>query len=502
MAETHDHHDHDHAPHGHAHDHDDPLHVHLGQPINEDELDPASRSLNEALRISFGVLKWIMVLIVVFFAFSGLREVKEGQVAVRVHLGAVIGEQGKQILRPGWHLAWPEPIDRIITIPTGKQQVEVSEAFWFDVKPEDKLKAIDELSPPPGGLNPEIDGSLLTADQNLVHGQWSVTFQIRADDAVKFVTNVALADVTDTQFYNTLSPEAQAQYAALQLSEKPLYHARQLVRVAAERAIVKEVAVTSADDFVRSKLGNDAIRVRAQRSLDAMGAGITLGEVLLGAAVPPLRVRDDFQAVSEAESDRAQSIENAQKEARQILTAVAGRAHEALVFAIDQYEAARRVGEASRIARAESAINALMDGQPAATALGPFKDDPQVDAAKLAPLLTADVVTGQVPAMIHEAVSYKTAVQASVQGEVKQFLGYYDRFKGDPQLERITRDRVWQDAFQAVLGGDVETFYLPSDPNKTVYLEAGRDPEVRKKRERQANRRQAEQAIDLNQPNP
>jgi ABC-type Na+ transport system ATPase subunit NatA len=227
---------------------------------------------------------------------------------------------------------------------------------------------------------------------------------------VKFVTNVALADATDTQFYSTLSPAEQAQYAALPLSEKPLYHARQLVRVAAERAIVKEVAVTSADDFVRSKLGNDAIRVRAQQSLDAMQAGITIGEVLLGAAVPPLKVRDDFRAVSEAESDRAQSIENAQKEARQILTAAAGSAHGALVFAIDQYEAARRLGEASRIARAENAINSLMAGQPAATALGAFKDDPQVDQDRLAPLLTADVVTGQVPAMINEAVSYKTKV--------------------------------------------------------------------------------------------
>ncbi len=474
MADHHDPHEHD-FPLGHEPEHDDPLHAPVGAPINEEELDPASRSLNEALKISFGVLKWIMILILVFFAFSGLREVKEGRVAVRVHLGAVTGAGSARILQPGWHLAWPEPIDQIILVPTGVQQVNIPDAFWFNVRQADRLKPIDELPVPSGGLKPGRDGSLLTSDQNLVHGRWAITFQIRAADAVPFVANVAMDRPNGDDLEN----------------------AHRLVRALAERAIVRQIALTNADDFVRSRIDRAAIRRRMQHSLDRMNSGITINEVLLSEAVPPLKVRDDFRALSEAESDKAQAIENAQKQRRQILTAVAGSAHEALVFAIDQYERARRGGDPARVARAEQAINALMAGLPAATALAPLAAEPGMNPQKLASLMTAEVVTGEVPAMINDAVSYKTAVKAAVQGEAKAFLGYYEKFKGSEQLERITRDRVWQDTFQAVLGGDVETFYLPEDPNKRLYLEMNRDSEVRRARERKAQEQRARQAVEL-----
>ncbi|MDH3585164.1 MAG: SPFH domain-containing protein, partial [Phycisphaerae bacterium] len=178
----HDHgHHHDHG-HSHGHDHDDPLHVQPTSHLDMDELDPANRSLAEALRASFFILFLVMIALVVSFLFSGTFSVDEGEVAIRLHFGAAVG--GGQVYEPGWHLAWPEPIDEIIKIPTSVQSLQLNRPFWMQERPGEELKPLSERTPKQA-LEPGVDGYLLTGDRGIVHTRWTINYRVLKGDEYK-----------------------------------------------------------------------------------------------------------------------------------------------------------------------------------------------------------------------------------------------------------------------------------------------------------------------------
>ena len=92
---------------------------------NEDNhLDAAGKSLADALRVSLGVLKLVMVVLLVLFMLSGTRNVDEGKLAVRILFGAIQGAPGEQVLEPGGpYFTLPEPIGGFLEIDTTLQQI-------------------------------------------------------------------------------------------------------------------------------------------------------------------------------------------------------------------------------------------------------------------------------------------------------------------------------------------------------------------------------------------
>ena len=65
------------------------------------EMDTAMQSLSEALRISFFVLKFVMVVFVLIFFLSGCFEVKPHQEAIILRFGRIVGEGEARRLQPG-----------------------------------------------------------------------------------------------------------------------------------------------------------------------------------------------------------------------------------------------------------------------------------------------------------------------------------------------------------------------------------------------------------------
>jgi len=507
----HDHpHDHAHTPdhqgrdhHGHAHDHDhdhdDPFHVHPTRELNVDEFDPANRSLAEALRISFGILKFVvLVLLVVLVVVGGYREINEGQVGIKLRFGAPQGEwltEGDQrrfaveVLEPGAHFALPEPIDQVIIVPTraqlltiesrrieavnprtGQSQSILDTGFWFEERADQATLPLEEKTARGAGLTPGRDGSLITSDKNIVHGKWSISYRI--DDAPTFARHVGSTDVTES-----------------------LRRADELVRQAAERAIVHVVATTDVEAFVRAQVDRAAIRELANATLAEMPSGIVVTDVLLDTATPPLRVRDAFQAVNDAQSERDQRKEEARKEAEQTLTETAGRAHPALVLAIDSYEQAIRAGDERAVAAGRAAIDALLAERSVGEALQPLAGEQLADPMRYQRILEdlADAtVGGDVSDRIGRAESDRTNIEAQVQAELNAFLAQYEKFRNDPQLKRIIRQRLWQDTVQEVLTGAKEVFYLPQGA-ASLYIVTGSNPEIRQMTETEARERQLQQ---------
>ena len=303
-------------------------------PQDEGPLDAASQSLGEAFATGFAILRYAMIAMATAFLFSGWSNISEGEVAVRCRFGKLLGEPGRQVLKPGGpYFAWPMPIDEVIRVPTTVQRLSLDESFWFEVPPEQRGRKLDELTLQRAGLVPGKDGSLITGDQNIVHAKWTVMYQVQPENAAAFVRNITTAA-----------------------------KAERVVRCAAEQAIVQITARTAADEFIRGQIDRAAARRAIQQVLNRLDAGITITEVLLNHPTPPLAVRQAFLEVSQAESEKAQKIEAAEREWSKVHNEAAGPGHRALNLAIDAYEQYRRQGDPAAVELVEQAIDRLLDG--------------------------------------------------------------------------------------------------------------------------------------------
>ena len=113
----------------------------VAQAKSDDEFDAAGKSLSEALRISFIVLKIIMIVLVVVFLASGFRTVEPDEQALVLRFGKICGVGENRILGPGLKWVFPYPIDKIVKIPVAKKQNLPINSFWYYQRP-------DELLPP------------------------------------------------------------------------------------------------------------------------------------------------------------------------------------------------------------------------------------------------------------------------------------------------------------------------------------------------------------------
>lgn len=60
--------------------------------------DPAQQSLAEAMQLSFGILRVVMLALVAAYAVSGLFSVGSNEVALRLRFGRYVGQPGEQVL--------------------------------------------------------------------------------------------------------------------------------------------------------------------------------------------------------------------------------------------------------------------------------------------------------------------------------------------------------------------------------------------------------------------
>ena len=401
-----------------------------GLPV-EASLDAAERSLADALRVSFLILKLAMLLLVVLYLLSGFFNVREQEMAVRLRFGRIVGERGEQVLSPGGpYFSWPYPFEQVVTVPSSPQQLDLNTSFWYETDVSHAGVSASDLQSLVGPLNPEKDGSLLTGDAEVVHARWSVIYTV--DDPIGYLTRVR-----DGGF------------------------AERLIRVVTEQSVVNAVAQMTADRLIRSQDVSVA-RLRAQELLDALGSGIRITSLTVKDPVYPLPVRVAVQEVLNAESVRARLIEEAQEQWGRILVGAAGEAFEPLLTLVESYELASQSGiDGERLVVLEERLDRCFSG------LGIGLDGGVIP------------IGGEVAQLIHDAKTYRTEVISRIRGEADYFNRLLPEYRANP---RIVRSRLWEDAKERILTGDVETMYLPRGQ---AYLELNRDPRVQQERERQ-----------------
>lgn len=459
FSHDHGHHHHDHGDHDHHHhDHDEPL-----------GLDPAQQSLADALKVSFALLTVIMVVLVVMYVFSGIFTVREQQQAVVLRFGKIVGEPGYQVLDAGGpYLTWPYPISSVEFIDISQRQISLDDAFMYEIGEQDKGRSTDELADRGGPLNPELDGSLITSDANIVHARFQIAY--RVTDPVALLSNVGLAA------YN----EPMGDERLVSSEEDRMFRVERLLKSIAEQTIVEMAAKLKADDVISKQvdIARSQARKRMQQRLDDLGAGVTVTDFIMTESQMPLSVRDAYRAVINAQSERSQQIDQARKQQTQILGEVAGAAAQPLpggqpgplVAMIEQYQHAVELGEDQQADQLREAIDDAFDKR-SVTHNG-----------------ISYPIGGEAAQKINEANTYRTLVVERVKGDSERFSRLLERFRDNPQL---LLQRRWQEARAAILSGDVETMYVR--PGSHVRLDLTGDPQVAREREEKRMQQQEEE---------
>lgn len=354
----------------------------IGPPASKksagDELDVAGKSLSEALRISFIILKVIMIILVVAFLASGFKTVGSNERALVLRFGKIQGEDEKRILSPGLKWILPYPIDEIVKIPVETQVNLPIDSFWYFQTKEEAVSGQTRQVRPDKPLNPVLDGYCITrsenlteavaseqtqdesilhvkgeiglkakindqssefevelkdiqigisqgleqagsdgSDYNIVHTKWQLTYQI--DDPESFFKNIYVKDIKPGDIYFNVITE----------SISPL------LENLFEGAVVTAMVNYTIDEAIssRDKIPKD-VRKLLQAKLDKIDSGIKVVSVQLTNSECPRQVKDAFEASTRASQKSDQDVTKARTYATNTLNEAAGSVAEELFAAL------------------------------------------------------------------------------------------------------------------------------------------------------------------------
>ncbi|HUW20552.1 MAG TPA: protease modulator HflK [Sedimentisphaerales bacterium] len=401
-----------------------------------DELDAAGRSLSEALRISFVILKVIMIVLVLVFLASGFRTVGSDERALVLRLGKIRG-----VLEPGPHWVFPYPIEEIVRIPVAKRLSLPIDSFWYFLRPDEMLpqgpKTRIRVEPT---LDPTRDGYCITrsekqsetgfgasgSDYNIVHGKWQLIYQI--DDATRFFKNVYVEDVKPGQDY----------FNVITKSITPLLQA------VFEDAVVTAMVNYTIDEAISNRARiPEHVKKLLQEKLDTIESGIRVVSVLTNNTWPR-QVDQAFQASVAATQASQQAVSEARTYAEKTLSEAAGPVAEEL-FAVLKGKTVSRQDEE----------------------------------------FLWDSLAGEGREKIAQARAYKTGVVESARANAEYLKKILPEYNKRPKL---VMQRIYLDAIESVLNNAYEKFVIqPVENSKGAEIRVlvNRDPTIKRQSEEQ-----------------
>jgi len=264
-------------------------------PHTHDEIDPAlpaetpmdagSQALSEALRSSFGIVKFLLGLLIIIFLASGIFQVGPQERAIKLRFGKPVAEGTKALLGPGLHVSFPYPIDESVKVSiTGIQKVS-SSVCLVAITPVQDLAGQEPF--PGASLNPGIDGYALTADGNIVHTRATLAYRI--EDPVRYVFS----------FIN----------------------ASNAVQNALNNALLFTASRFNVDDMLTRDIAGfrDAVRRRTTELLEKQNLGVIVEQCDVQSR-PPLKLKEDFANVLKAEIGRNKLLNDARSAENQTLS--------------------------------------------------------------------------------------------------------------------------------------------------------------------------------------
>lgn len=296
-----------------------------------DELDDAGKSLSEALRISFIILKVIMIILVIAFLASGFKTVGSEEQAIVLRFGKIRGVGEERLLGPGLHWILPYPIDEIVKIPVETKVNLAINSFWYYQTQAQILSGERPRVRPDQPLRPLSDGYCITrgekqdeavigsagSDYNIVHTRWQLTYQI--DDPERFFHNVYVEDVKPGDIYFDVITRS----------------IKSLLESTFEDAVVTAMVNYTIDEAIssRERIPID-VKNLLQDKLSKIESGIKVVSVQLTKSECPVQVRDAFEASTMASQQSDKMVTEARTYAENTLNQASGPVAEKLFKAL------------------------------------------------------------------------------------------------------------------------------------------------------------------------
>jgi regulator of protease activity HflC (stomatin/prohibitin superfamily) len=392
----------------HEHEHE---HEHEGEaPEAEPAFDEASASLADALKTSFHVLTFIIVLLLGVFLLQGLFTVQSDQKAIILRFGAY--EEGR-VKDQGMHYAWPFPIERIVRIWVRPRKLEVN-TFWSTISEQAKDQKLEKGMELPKPVEGAEDAVMMTGDLNTLMAQWDVTYRIRSD-------NKAVVD-----YYRKIGEGS--------LGER---NEVQLVRDALLSAAIRETASMKVFDiYPRNKeVLVEAVKKSLGDTLNKLECGLEVDRVTLREIRPPPQVKAAFDNVLATTQQMAELRVSATREREKTLIETAGEVGVPLGDDLEKWWVAKDAGNKEEMASIEEDMSKLFQPQRAG---------------------------GQVRSLIAEAETYRSQVVQSAKGDSSTMASLMQ----NPAQIRVFLDHARVDALQAVLSACYEKYYYNAASDK------------------------------------
>ena len=406
-----------------------------------EDLDAAGKSLSEALRISFIVLKVIMIVLVVAFLASGFKTVGSDEQALVLRFGKIRGVGEKRVLKPrAWpYWVFPYPVDTMVKIPVEKKVDLTVRSFWYYQSQErmlsepsiEKTRVLPELDPIKDGYcitrserqDESISGSG-GSDYNIVHSKWQLTYKV--DDPERFFKNVYVEDVKPGDIYFDVITE----------SITPL------LQSLFEDVIVTAIVNYTIDDVMYEQVARltDDVKKLLQEKFDKIESGIKVVRIQLTDRTWPLQIDEAFTALVTASQDRQTAISQAQTYAESTLNETAGPIAEKLFLALNN-----------------DTIS---------------EEEMEVLWSQLA---------GKAQEKITEARAYRTKVVANARANAEYFQELLPEYRKHPEL---VVQKIYQDAIERIFDNAVEKFIIqPTEGAKETEFRIllNRDPSLKPK---------------------
>lgn len=249
-------------------------------PVENRTTDIASKSLSDALRLSFNIIKVLVGVVVLLFLTSGIFIVEQHEAGIILRFGRPVD----RVLEPGLHWAWPFLIDEHVKVPVGRVHA-ASVSFMPREAPRDRV---------PPTLRPGTDWYVLTGDANIIHSSWVVRYRIADPMAYLFST------------------------------ENP----QRVLEVLTKEAVLRAAGSFDVDSALRTDV--DGLRRRVHSAVSAglleYDTGLMVEGIEVDAIMPPPQVRDSFVSVILAEQERSEKMSEARAYASRLLSGVEGDA--------------------------------------------------------------------------------------------------------------------------------------------------------------------------------
>ena len=308
----HDHHDHDHDHISEADSLPDAPNGAEAEAGEDGEGGAGHGSLKRALNLSFVMLKGFMLVILVLFCLDCAQQLRQNEIGLVRRFGR-FAEDGAGLVRklePGsYHFILPEPIEKLERVSLSNRSLSLDAEFW--TSDGAGARRIDAAGMPANreSFDPDADGYNLTGDLNLIHTRWKIEYAI---------------DRNYPQDYLLATVPAPAGTPAEKLED---YGPEKMLRSVAASVILRNIAGLSADDVLinkQSTLKSGILEQIQQAMRDPQRPGRHLGglvvtNALLAAVSPPARVKVDFDQVAQAMAERQTAIDDAERDAKDIL---------------------------------------------------------------------------------------------------------------------------------------------------------------------------------------